>query len=139
MSLVEADRPNRARPGADQHGTAYQPLQMRQQVPANPSLLTADANIGVVREGHVLDLLNAHYAHQFPGLLEAPEHNTIIELTLKFLPRHIGFCPAIGRDSSFISLRTVVSDGPNQLKIAIVTSANHELGNLPARRLPDVC
>ena len=63
-------------------------------------------------------------------ILEAPELDTVVNFMLEFLARHIGFCPAIGRNNSFISLRTVVDDGPNEFKIAIITAADHELRGL---------
>src|SRR5258708_32836580 len=99
---------------------------MRKQARSKPSLLAAGTNIGVPDEGHVLAPLNAHYAYQGPGLLIAPEHNTLVDFMLQFLPRHVRFCAAICRDDPFISLRAIVDDGPDQLKIAVVTAADHE-------------
>ena len=99
---------------------------MRQQVRSNPSLLAAGANIGVANERHVLDLLKAHYAYQHPVLLEAPEHNTLIDFVPQFLPGHIRFGPAICGDDPFISLRAIVDNGPSHLKIAVVAAADHE-------------
>ncbi len=49
----------------------------------------AGANIGVPNESYVLDLLDGHNAYQRPGLLVAPEHNTLIDFILQFLPGHV--------------------------------------------------
>src|SRR5258708_697889 len=124
--FIKADRPDSVRPRADQDRTARQLPQMRQQARANPRLLAAGANIGVPDEGHVLDRLNAHYAHQGPGLLVAPEHNAFVDFMPQFLPGHVWLCPAIRRDGPFICIRAIVDDGPNQLKITVVTAADHE-------------
>src|SRR5271155_6048182 len=98
---------------------------MRQQVRSKPALLAPGANISVPDEGHVMDPLNAHHAYQGPGLLVAPEHNTLVDFTPQFLPRHVRFCPAICRDDPFIGLRAIVDDGPDQRKIVFVTAADH--------------
>ena len=45
---------------------------------------------------------------------------------LQLLPRHVRVRPAIGRDDPFIGLRAVVDDGPDQIKIAVITAADHE-------------
>jgi len=47
--------------------------------------LAAGANIGVLNESYVLDLLDG----QRPGLLGGPEHNTLIDFILQFLPGHV--------------------------------------------------
>src|SRR6266849_6463152 len=44
---------------------------------------------------------------------------------LQFLPGHVRFCPAVWGDRSFVCLRPIVDDGPNQLKVTVVTAANH--------------
>jgi hypothetical protein len=54
----------------------------------SPSL-AAGANIGVLNESYVLDLLDGHKAYQRPGLLVGPEHNTLIDFILQFLPGHV--------------------------------------------------
>ena len=54
----------------------------------SPSL-AAGANIGVPNEGYVPDLLDGHNAYQRPGLLVAPERNTLIDFILQFIPGHV--------------------------------------------------
>src|ERR1039458_8644187 len=102
------------------------PASANETASALQSLLAAGANIGVANERHVLDLLKAHYAYQHPVLLEAPEHNTLIDFVPQFLPGHIRFGPAICGDDPFISLRAIVDNGPSHLKIAVVAAADHE-------------
>jgi len=99
---------------------------MRQKARSNPTLLAGGADIGVPNEGHVLDRLNAHNGYQGPGLFVAPEHNTLVDLTPQFLAGHVRFGPAVRRDDSSISLRAIVDDGANQLKIAVVTAEDHK-------------
>jgi hypothetical protein len=80
----------------------------------------------VADEGHILDILNAHYACQAARRFAAPEHDTVFDFMPKLFAKHVRFRPAIRGDDPFISLRTVVDDGPDQLKVAIVTAADHE-------------
>jgi hypothetical protein len=94
-------------------------------VPTNSSLLAAGANIRVPNESYVLDLLDAHNAYQRPGLLVAPKHHTFIDFILQFFPGHVRFCPAVSGNRPFICLRAIVDDGPNQLKVAVVTTTDH--------------
>ena len=64
----------------------------------SPSL-AAGANIGVPNESYVLDLLDGHNAYQRPGLLVAPEHNTLIDFILQFLPgQYVDFGRISSRD-----------------------------------------
>jgi hypothetical protein len=90
------------------------------------SILVVRANIGVPDEGYVLNLLKAHYTHQGPSFLVAPEHDSIVYFMPEFLRGHIRFCPAIRGDDPLIGLGGVVDDGPNQLEIAVVAESNHE-------------
>src|SRR5882724_12319960 len=91
----------------------------------SPSLLDTGANISVANERHVLDLLKAHYAYQRPRLLVAPERNPLIDFMLQFLAGHVRFCPTIRRDDSFVSLRSIVDDAPNEFKVRVVTATDH--------------
>src|SRR6266851_75936 len=93
---------------------------------SNPALLAFGENIGVPNESHVLDVLKARNTCQLPALLVAPEHDSLIDFMLQFLPRHVRFCPAILRDDPFVSARAIVDDGPNLLKVAVVAAADHE-------------
>src|SRR6266404_6365096 len=98
---------------------------MRQQLPANSLLLATRAHISVPHQRHIPHLLDAHNARQFPALLVAPEHHTLIDLLLQFLARHVWFRPAIRRNRPLISLRAIVDNRPNHLKVSAVTPANH--------------
>jgi hypothetical protein len=62
----------------------------------SPSL-AAGANIGVPNESYVLDLLDGHNAYQRPGLLVAPEHNTLSISSCNF---SLDMCVDFGRISS---------------------------------------
>jgi hypothetical protein len=101
-------------------------------VSPNSSLLAAGANIGVPNQSHVLELLDAHNACQFPGILVTPEHNTLIDFILQFLPGHVRLRPAVCGDRPFICSRAIVNDGPNHLKVAVITAADHGYPSLPA-------
>src|SRR5438046_4593361 len=108
VRFVKPNRPSRIRPSSDQYWGARQSPQVRKQLRSNSSLLAVSANVGVPDECHILNLLDAHYGCQRPGLLVAPEHNTFVDLTPKFLAGHVGLCPAISRDYSFVSLGAIV-------------------------------
>jgi hypothetical protein len=60
--------------------------------------LATGANIGVPNESYVLDLLDGHNAYQRPGLLVAPEHNTLIDFILQFLDMYVDFGRISSRD-----------------------------------------
>ena len=85
VRFVKPNRPSRIRPSSDQYWGARQSPQVRKQLRSNSSLLAVSANVGVPDECHILNLLDAHYGCQRPGLLVAPEHNTFVDLTPKFL------------------------------------------------------
>src|SRR5271166_2184132 len=99
---------------------------MSQQARSNAALLADSANVGVSNQGHVLHRLNAHHAGQRASVLVAPKPNAVVNLMLQFLARRIRFGPAICGDDSFVSSRAIINDRPNQLKIAVVTWADHE-------------
>jgi len=64
----------------------------------SPSL-AAGANIGVPNESYVLDLLDGHNAYQRPGLLVAPEHNTLSISSCNFsLDMYVDFGRISSRD-----------------------------------------
>src|SRR5882762_4140270 len=98
---------------------------MKQQFASNPLFLAAGTNIGVPDQGDVLNLLNSHYACQGPALLVAPEHDLLVDLVAQFRRRYVWICRAICGNDPFIGLSAVIDDGPNQLKITIVTASYH--------------
>ena len=57
-------------------------------------------NVGVADQGHVLHVLDAHDAEQFAVFFPAPEADAAVDLVAKFLPRHVGLVPAVGRDDA---------------------------------------
>src|SRR5438105_13457161 len=98
---------------------------MRQQAPADPSILASGADVGVPNQGDILDGLDAHDSFQCFALLAGPERDAVRDFTTQFLSRHVRFCPAIRRDDAFIGARAIVDDGPDQLNIAVVTATDH--------------
>src|SRR5260370_30013109 len=126
MLFVKADRPYRIRPGSDQYRTWRQLPQMSQQVRSNSSLLAAGGDVGVPNQSHILDLLNAHHTYQLSSLLVSPERNAVIDFIAQLVPGHLWFCPAIFTHDAFIRVRAIVDDGPNQLKVAVITAADHD-------------
>src|ERR1700740_793661 len=98
---------------------------MRQQLCSNSSLLAVGGDVGGPNQSHVLDLLEAHHTNQLSALLVSPERNAIIDFMAQLALGHIWFRPAIFRDDAFISLCAIVDNGPNQLKVAVVTLADH--------------
>src|ERR1700732_1895081 len=98
---------------------------MRQQARSNSSLLTDGGDVGVPNQIHVPDLLQAHHSNQLSALLISPERDTVIDFMAQLVLGHVWFRPAIFRDDAFVSARAIVDDGPNQLKVAVITAADH--------------
>jgi len=105
---------------------------MGQKERTDPSLLAAGANVGVPDESDIANLLKAHNACERSGVFIAPEHNTFIDFVLQFAVGHIGFCPAIVRDDSFVGTGAVVDDGPNTFEVLVRANADHVRPVAPA-------
>src|ERR1700741_4525729 len=127
MLFVEADRPYRVRPGSDQYRTWRQVAQMRSQARSHSSQLAAGSDVGVANQSDVFDRLKAHRAYQLSFLLISPESNAVIDFMTQLAVGHVGFRPAVFRDNAFINVRAIVDDGPNQLKVVLITAADHSL------------
>src|SRR5207249_5231293 len=64
------------------------------KAPADPSIPTAGADVGVPNQSHILDLLYAYYAFQGLAHLESPKRDAGLDFMRQHVPRHVWFCPA---------------------------------------------
>jgi hypothetical protein len=82
-----------------------------------------------------LDRLNAHHAYQRPGLLVA-QNTTPSSISCRSFS--LGMYGSVQRSAGMIPCMPapVVDDGPDQLKVALVTASDHVELNLPAPANP---
>src|SRR5271157_876622 len=73
----------------------------------------------------VFHRLNAHHAGQLAILFETPELHALAHLVAQFLPRHVGFLPAVRWNYALIGLRGVVDDLPDLLEFIYLASPDH--------------
>ena len=81
------------------------------ELDADAGSLVARQNISMADQGHVLDILDPHYADKPSAIdLATQKADTGGDLVAKFGFRHVGLMPAIRRDDAAIGLRRVVDD-----------------------------
>ena len=78
-------------------------------------------------ERHVADILNAHYPGQFFVLFISPKYDAIVDFMFEFISGHVGVFQTILGDNTYVCVRSLIDNGINSLKIAIVTKSNHSL------------
>jgi len=92
---VSAQVPINTGPCASFHETAF--LNER-KAPADPSIPTAGADVGVPNQSHILDMLYAYHAFQGLAHRESPKRDAGLDFMRQHVPRHVWFCPAIRWD-----------------------------------------
>src|SRR6266850_928247 len=127
LLFVKADRPYRVRPRSDQYRTWRQLPQMRQQLRSDSAILAAGGDVCVPNQSHIPHPLKAHHTCQLSSVLASPERNAAVDFMAQFVLGHIWFRPAIFRNDAFIGARTIVDDGPNRLKVVVITAADHSV------------
>src|SRR5262249_43920739 len=125
VTPVEADRPLRRGPGADQHAARAQAAQMTEQHAADAAPLAARQDIGVTDEIDVTHRLGAHDAEQPVVLLMPPEHDPGGDLAIELVARHVGLVPAVGRDHPAVGLSGGVDDREYGGALVATTGADH--------------
>src|SRR5438067_4785836 len=104
MALIEASRPIRRRPGADENAPVAEPLKLLQQRTANAASLCAWQDIRVANQIDIANSLNAHDPDQSTIRFVAAEANARGDLAIKLIRGQVRLVPPISRDHATVCL-----------------------------------
>src|SRR4030042_6609510 len=88
-------------------------------------MVVGRANIGMANEGHILNVLNAHYSHQLAAFFISPEYDSPVHFMAEFAFRHGRVFPAVRRNYSFIRPGSVVYNLADHFKFTACAWPNH--------------
>ena len=124
VPLIEADRPVRGGPGADQQRSPGRAAESLEQRAPDAAPLVARRDVGVADQVDVVHGLDSHHADQLAVGLVPPELHAGFDLAVELLARHIRLVPAVARDHAAIGLGRGIHDPEDRLTLVLTAETD---------------